>query len=125
MNMGLSEDGTDALTTDFRIWRTGGGLCGFADITSSMAFQVDSSNVTIDVSDLRVTDGEGIGEFFAEASWLAGDFLDELTDQLSLTVNYRDFAVDGDGGKVVPAANSATINGRGMSIYLDLTTLAN
>ena len=123
MNMGLAEDGSDALSTDFRIWRTGGGLCGFADISSNLAFQVDSSNVTIDVSNLRVTDGEGVGEFFAEASWLAGDFLDALTDQLSLTVNYRDFAVEGDGGKVVPEANSATINGRGMSVYLDLTTI--
>ncbi len=121
--MTLSETGTDALTTEFRVWRTAGGLCGFADVASDLAFQVSGDAVTLDVSNLEVTGGEGSGEILAESAWLAGDFLDVLAEQLSLTVNYRDFAIEGDGGSVIPRANSATINGRGMSVYLDLTTL--
>lgn len=131
MHMGLGEmaEGDEVssvsapLTTDFRIWRTGGGLCGFADISSSLSAQVTGSEITVDVSDLSVTDGEGVGAFFAEASWLAGDFIDALTDQLSLTLNYREFAVEGDGGMVVPEANALTLNGTGISVYLDLTTI--
>jgi hypothetical protein len=128
MNMGLAQGGDNesspsALNTEFRIWRTGGGLCGFADVSSNLSAQVTGSEVVVDISDLRVTDGEGVGQFFSEASWLAGDFLDALTDQLSLTLNYKDFSVDGEGGMVVPEANALTLNGTGVSVYLDLTTI--
>jgi hypothetical protein len=111
---------TDSLSTVFRVWRTGGGLCGFVDLASSMSMTVDTQAVSISVDDIAVVDGEGSGSFLSENAWLASGFMDSLTDALSLTMNYRDFAVEGEKRMAVPSATSLNIDNRGLTVFLNL-----
>lgn len=111
---------TDSLSTVFRVWRTGGGLCGFVDLASSMSMSVDTEKVQISVDDIQVMDGEGSGQFISENAWLASGFMDSLTDALSLQVNYNDFAVEGKDRMAVPQANSINLDNRGLSVFLNL-----
>lgn len=114
----------DKLNTSFRIWRTGGGLCGFADVSSDMSLRINSSFVELEAENFKVDGGEGIGELLADASssWIASDFMSALTEQMALTINYREFGVeDGEGeGELAPQANEIVIDGRGLSVFMGL-----
>lgn len=110
----------DELNTIFRIWRTGGGLCGYVDMSSSMSLNINSEAVQIDVSDLEIIDGSGSGQLLSENTWLASDLLQSLADNLSLTMNYNDFAVEGDRMKATPQASGVSIDGKGLSVFLNL-----
>ena len=117
--MTASESG-EGLRTDFRVWRTGGGLCGFADISSTLAAQISGDNVQFTAQDFQVTGGDGVGQFLDQSDWLAGDFIGAMTRNIELTVNYKELSFEGEDKEIVPKANSLTIDGSGLSVFLDL-----
>lgn len=118
--MAMQTTDDNDLRTTFRVWRTGGGLCGTLDMASSMSMTADTESVQIQLNDLEIVDSTGSGQFVEQGAWLGGDFLQSLTENLSLAVNYKDFAVEGERMKAVPSANSVTIDGRGVSVFLGL-----
>jgi hypothetical protein len=85
-----------------------------------MSMTADTESVQIQLNDLEIVDSTGSGQFVEQGAWLGGDFLQSLTENLSLAVNYKDFAVEGERMKAVPSANSVTIDGRGVSVFLGL-----
>ncbi|MEL6178961.1 MAG: hypothetical protein AAFS10_08400, partial [Myxococcota bacterium] len=117
--MTASETGA-GLRTDFRIWRTGGGLCGFADVSSTLAAQISGDDVRFTAQDFEITGGDGIGQFLDQSQWLAGDFIESMTRNIELTVNYKEMGFEGEEKEIVPKANALTIDGSGLSVFLDL-----
>ncbi len=117
----MSSSDSDKLNTSFTIWRTGGGLCGFAQVSSDMSLSLDAEGVTLEADNFQITDGEGIGMLLSDAanSWLGGDFLQSLTENMALAINYREFGVE-EEGEVQPKANGLKIDGRGLSVFLNL-----
>ena len=111
---------TGKLNTIFRLWRTGGGLCGFVDISSDFACKITGDSVAISVDNIQVIHGEGIGELFNANTWIASDFINALLASLELTVNYGDIEVDSEGTEAIPNATALLIDGRGITIHLDL-----
>ncbi len=121
--MAMSTTDSGLLNTGFRIWRTGGGLCGYADVTAGMSLTVTDANVQIKTEDLRIDDGEGSGALIAQNQWLAGDFMQSLTEQLELTVNYREIDASSEDKMAAPEATLAQIDGRGLTVFLDIAVL--
>lgn len=113
---------SEKLNTSFRIWRTGGGLCGFADISSDMSLRVNGSFVELEAENFTVDGGEGVGGILADAAstWLQGEFMNNLTDQMSLAINYRELSNDSADDQPEPQANEVIIDGRGLSVFLNL-----
>ncbi len=109
-----------ALHTVFRVWRTGGGGCGFVDVASDLSLALTGGQITIAADNLEVVEGEGAGAFLAEADWLAGDFLQAFTDNLELTVNYREMSVGDSEEDAQVAASGLFVDGRGLTVHLDL-----
>lgn len=107
------------LHTAFTVWRTGGGVCGFAKVGTDMALSINESQIDMAATNVQIEDSDGAGDF-VNNQWIAGDFLKELTNNLELTVNYKEFSVEGDGKTVVPSATSLNVTGQGLSIYMDL-----
>jgi len=118
MQMSTADGGK--LNTDFRIWRTSGGLCGFADVTSALGLQVTDSSVHVQAEDLQVSGGEGSGSFIAENQWLVSDFMQSFTEQIEFTVNYKEVSTESDTETVQPEATLVEVDGRGVTVYLDL-----
>ncbi len=116
-----SSNDSDKLKTSFRVWRTGGGLCGFADISSDMSLRVNGSFVELEADNFEVNGGEGIGELLSDAAntWIAGDFMNSLTENMALTVNYRELSQDSEED-LKPQANEVVLDGRGLSVFLNL-----
>jgi hypothetical protein len=117
-----SSDASDGLKTSFRVWRTGGGLCGFADVSSDLSMRINGDFVQLEADNFDVEGGEGIGALLTDSSetWLASDFMQSLTENLALTINYRDFGSEEEEGNLEPRTTELVVDGRGLSVFLNL-----
>jgi len=95
---------SNQLEVDFRVWRTEEGYCGYADAVTTLQLALsDSDEISVTpTDDLRVTGGEGIGEIAATDQELVDKnknlietFKRDLSDQVGITVNYKELAVEG------------------------------
>lgn len=126
----LSESDVDVT---FRVWRTGGGYCGYANAltTLTMAIADDGINDRITVSptdNLRVLDGEGVGELYEDNQQLVDDnkklvdvFRQNLASQIGVTVNYNELSVD--GANIVFDALALKVTDQSIDILLDFIVL--
>ena len=92
----------DILDLVFRVWRTDGDFCGFADTQTPLRLSIEDGAVEVSAGEIRVTGGEGVGrkiadeqELVEENMGLVEQFLRSLTEQLALTINYEDFSTAG------------------------------
>ncbi|MEZ4450237.1 MAG: hypothetical protein R3B09_12240 [Nannocystaceae bacterium] len=91
------------LDTDFRVWRTDGEFCGFADLEMPMELLVDTSQrIGVNALKPEIIGGEGVGELAEDHKelidknqQLLDTFKAALADQVGLTVNYRQIGVEG------------------------------
>lgn len=126
----LSESDVDVT---FRVWRTGGGYCGYANAvtTLTMAIADDGVNDTITVTptaNLRVLSGEGVGELYEDNQELVDknknlvdEFRRSLADQIGVTVNYSELSVA--GANIVFDAIALRVADKSIDILLDFLVL--
>jgi hypothetical protein len=95
---------SNQLDVGFRVWRTQDGYCGYVDAVTGLQLGLsedDEVSVT-PTDDLRVTGGEGIGEIATTDQELVDknknlieSFKRDLSEQVGITVNYKELAVEG------------------------------
>lgn len=109
------------LHTGLQVWRTGGNACGVLDVVSDLGLAVTAQGITLEAQNFEVVGGQGAGEIIAEASWLAGDFLGALTDNLELTVNWADVGLGTSADEPAGLAPSGLfVDGRGITVQLNI-----
>jgi hypothetical protein len=95
---------SNQLEVGFRVWRTQDGYCGYADALTTLQLGLDGNDAisVAPTDDLRVTGGEGIGEIAATDEELVDknknlieNFKKSLSEQVGITVNYKELAVEG------------------------------
>lgn len=110
------------MQTNFTLWRTSGGFCGFADLQADLGFAISDREIALDVQNVTVTDGAGAGELLmALNSWAGGDYLDDLMHFSELTINYRELVLPGDKAADLSAESfRLELDGRGLSVFLNI-----
>jgi len=116
------------LNTDFRVWRTAEGYCGFANV--SMPVQVRLSEnmkkveVTAGAAILIPGENEGIGVAAEEEESLVDDnqdlvatFRAALTEQLAETLNFEELGVE--GSRVIFTTQDVVIDEAAVNTHLD------
>lgn len=112
---GLLRAGARLFSTD--------SLCGTADLSASLGLTIQPGQFAFTVQDVAVTGGEGVGQLFTQADWLTGGFVNALVDTLDVTVNY-DQVFGGEAGATPEmGAFAFNIDGRGVSVYLNVLDL--
>ena len=95
---------SNQLEVGFRVWRTQDGYCGYPDALTTLQLGLDGNDAisVAPTDDLRVTGGEGIGEIAATDEELVDknknlieNFKKSLSEQVGITVNYKELAVEG------------------------------
>lgn len=140
-SLAKSAIGDTNLDVAFRVWRTKGSVpgepeyCGFADALTVLRLNlVDTENiqdriVVTPTDELRVLGGEGVGELYEDNQEYVDDnkdlvdyFKRSLADQIGITVNYNELAVDGQN--IVFDAKALTVTDKSVDILLDFLVLA-
>lgn len=120
------------LEVGFRVWRTEEGYCGYADAvtTLQLGLGADDSISVEPTDDLRVTGGEGIGEIAATDKELVDknknlieNFKRSLSEQVGITVNYKELAVE--GSTILFDTLALRVEGDKIDIDIDFQVLAN
>jgi len=116
---------TDLLRTNFTLWRTGGGLCGFADLQADLGLSISDREIAMAVDNVSVQDGGGVGELLVAADdWVSSGFLDGVTDFSELTVNYRELSLPNDQLADLSAESfRLDLDGRGLNIFLNIDAI--
>ena len=132
-NLTKSAFGETNVDVEFRVWRTGGDYCGYADVASALQLSLVDQGIsdTITVTptdDLRVLGGDGVGELYEdnkdlvdENKGLVESFKKSLADQIGVTVNYSDLTVE--GANIVFDALALTVDEKRIDILLDFLVL--
>lgn len=113
---------SDLLQTSFRLWRTGGGFCGFADLQAGLGLRISDKQLKLQVQNVQVTDSAGAGQLLQYASsWAGSDFLDRLVGFSELTLNYDRFSLPNNLQADMSAeAFALSLDGRGLSLFLNI-----
>lgn len=139
---GLSKSalGETDLDVAFRVWRTKASApgepayCGYADAISVLRLGLKDNGIqdriTVTPTDeLRILDGAGVGELYEDNQDLVEDnkglvdhFKRSLADQIGITVNYNELAVDGQN--IIFDATGLTLSDKKIDILLDFLVLA-
>lgn len=94
------------LRTEFRVWRTADGYCGFANVEMPLTLSLNEMMTGIQVAAGEATllegDNEGIGVAAEEEKRLVDEnqdlvatFRQELSEQVGNTLNYEELGVEG------------------------------
>lgn len=140
-SMSKNAIGATDLDVNFRVWRIKGSedgeaeYCGFANAVTVLRLDlVDSDGIqdriTVTPTDeLRVIDGEGVGELYEDNKDLVEDnkdlvdhFKRSLADQIGITVNYNELAVEGKN--IIFDATGLTVDDKKIDILLDFLVLS-
>ena len=116
------------LNTEFRVWRTAEGYCGFANVSMPVDVALSENkkrvNVTAGSATLIPGDNEGIGVAAEEEKSLVDDnqdlvmtFRASLTEQLANTLNYEELAVE--GSRIVFTTQDVSIDAEAINTHLD------
>ncbi|HEY8375264.1 MAG TPA: hypothetical protein VIK91_02195 [Nannocystis sp.] len=133
--------GPTDLDVVFRVWRTKGSVpgepeyCGYADAVAVLRLglaDTDSLEDRITVTptdDLYVLGGRGVGDLYEDNQEYVDDnkdlvdyFKRSLADQIGITVNYNELAVDGQN--IIFDAKGLTVSQASIDILLDFLVLA-
>lgn len=134
--LGKNALGANDLDVTFRVWRTKGDYCGYANAVSVLRLGLEDSDgiqdrITVTPTDeLRVLEGgQGVGELYEdnqdlveENKGLVDHFKRSLADQIGITVNYNELAVDGQN--IVFDATGLVVTDKKIDILLDFLVLA-
>ena len=133
--------GKTDLDVAFRVWRTRGSepgepaYCGYADAVTVIRLGLTDTDsiqdrITVMPTDeLRVVSGEGVGDLYEDNQEYVDDnkdlvehFKQSLADQIGITVNYDDLAVEGQN--IVFDAKELNVTSSSIDILLDFLVLA-
>jgi hypothetical protein len=133
--------GANDLDVLFRVWRIKGSdpgepaYCGYADAVTVLRLALQKSDgiqdrITVTPTDeLRILDGAGVGELYEDNEELVEDnknlvdhFKRSLADQIGITVNYNELAVEGQN--IIFDATGLTVSDKKIDILLDFLVLA-
>lgn len=132
-NLEKSAFGETTVDVGFRVWRTGGDYCGYVNAVSTLVLSLTDTGIDDRISvtptdELRVLDGEGVGELYEDNQELVDDnknlvdsFKRSLADQIGVTVNYSELTVE--GANIVFDALALTVTGNSIDILLDFLVL--
>ena len=116
------------LNTEFRVWRTAEGYCGFASLNMPVTIDLSENMKRIEVAAgnaiLIEGEGEGIGVAAEEEEQLVEDnqdliatFRRELTEQLAETLNFEELGVE--GSRIVFTTTDVRVDADAVSTDLD------
>ncbi len=120
--------GTKNLATEFRVWRTAEGYCGFANVEMPVNIALNETMKAIVVNAGSATlipgDNEGIGVAAEEEKSLIEDnqdlvmtFREELSEKLAETLNYEELGVE--GSRVIFTTQDVVVDEAAINTYLD------
>ncbi|MCA9563850.1 MAG: hypothetical protein KC561_10190, partial [Myxococcales bacterium] len=112
----------DLLRTGFRLWRTSGGFCGWADIQADLGLAISDQELRLDVDNIAITDGAGAGEILASAdNFFQSEFVSDMIDVSEFTINYREFILpDQKQAELGAESFRLELDGTGLSVYLNI-----
>ncbi len=116
------------LNTEFRVWRTGEGYCGFANVSMpvevSLSQNMKKVEVTAGAAVLIPGDNEGVGVAAEQEKSLVEDdqdvvatFRAALTEQLAETLNFEE--LDVEGSRVIFTTQDVVIDEAAINTHLD------
>jgi hypothetical protein len=116
------------LNTEFRVWRTAEGYCGFANVAMPVTIDLSENGKRIEVSAgsavLIEGDNEGIGVAAEEEEQLVDDnqdlvatFRASLTEQLEETLNYEELGVE--GSRIIFTTTDVSVDADAINTHLD------
>ena len=113
---------SELLRTNFRLWRTGGGFCGFADLQADLGVAISDREIALDVENIAVTDGAGAGELLVAAdSWYQSAFTEDMIHFSEMTINYREFNLpEGKAADMSAESFRLELDGTGLSVFLNI-----
>ncbi len=125
--------GSKQLRSEFRVWRTAEGYCGFANVEMPVSIALNERmtkvNVTAGAATLIPGDNEGIGVAAEEEKSLIEDnqelvmtFRKELAEQLANTLNYEELGVE--GSRLVFTTQDVVVDPAAINTYLDFMIFA-
>jgi hypothetical protein len=117
---------SQGLQTSFRLWRTGGALCGWADLQADLSASISNRRLALNVSNISVTDAAGAGNLLLTlGSWLGSSFTNSLVQYSELTINYDQFSLPDN--KVADMSGEAfrlDLTGQGLSLFLNIDSIS-
>jgi hypothetical protein len=121
----MSATDNDLLRSSFRLWRTGGGFCGFADLQADLGLSISDRQLSFQVQNVLVTDSAGAGDLLQLGSdWLGSDFLSNLINYSQLTVNYNELAIPGNKKADMSAESfRLSLDAQGLSLFLNIDAI--
>jgi hypothetical protein len=121
--MEASESGL--LRTNFTLWRTGGGLCGFAGLQADLGLSISDRQIALAVENIGVTDSGGIGSILeAVDGWYSSAFTEGLINFSELTINYRELTLpNGMSADMSAESFRLDLDGSGLSVYLNIDSI--
>lgn len=118
--MGAGED--NLLRTSFRLWRTQGGFCGYADLQADLGLSISNNEMKLTAQNIQVVNGEGSGLLLQQAgNWLSSQFTDDMVEFSQKTINYKNIELP-EGKRADMSADTFQLNidGRGLSVFLNI-----
>lgn len=121
------------LNTDFRVWRTAEGYCGFANVSMPVEVRLSENMKKVEVTAgsaiLIPGENEGIGVAAEEEESLVEDnqdlvatFREALTEQLAETLNFEELGVE--GSRVIFTTQDVVIDEAAINTHLDFQIFA-
>jgi hypothetical protein len=128
--MNPSSIADDRLETDFRVWRVDEKFCGFADLEMPLVLSIDDQDkVVANALDFKIIGGEGVGELAMDHKelidknkGLIDTFKAALTEQVGLTINYRQLGVEGSTIFFDPL--NLTVTEDSVNVFIDFIVAA-
>lgn len=121
----MSATGSGLMTTGFRLWRTSGGFCGFADLQADLGLSISDKRLAFSAQNVSIGETAGAGNLLQYAdSWVGSDYLSELISVSEITVNYNEIDVPG-GKRADMSAESFQLNldASGLSLFLNIDAI--
>ena len=117
-----------SLNTEFRVWRTAEGYCGFANIGMPVNIRLsdDMKRVEVNAGSAVLIPGEneGVGVAAEEEERLVDDnqdlvqtFRESLTEQLAETLNYEE--LDVEGSRILFTTQDVVVDADAVNTHLD------
>src|SRR5690606_37474739 len=122
---GFEASENNLMRSGFRLWRTAGGFCGFADLQADLGMSISDNRLAFQVDNIAVTNSEGAGNLLQFAGeWGASEFIEEMINYSEITVNYNEFAIPGTKQANMEAdAFQLNLDGRGLSLFLNIESI--
>ncbi len=123
-----SSGGDGLLTAGFTLWRTGGGICGSAELQAELGASVSDGGVALTAQNIRIVNGEGLFGVLAETAddWLQSDYMRDVIDVSEFTLNYDELNLPNDKKAQMSADTfRLEVGGSGFNIYLNLDAVVN